>query len=144
MPAIRSLSAQMALGFTTLVFACVGSSSRQCTNDLIARIPSPDARYDAVVFQRDCGATTGFSTQVSILRSRDSLPSDSSGNVFVADTDHGKAPAGPGGGPSVDVRWTSPDSLEIRRDPRTRVFRTLDRLGSVHVTHVPRLPSGGA
>ena len=111
---------------------------------MIVRIPSPDTRYDAVVFQRDCGATTGFSTEVSVLRSRDSLPSDSGGNVFVADTDHGKAPAGPGGGPGVDVRWISPDTLEIRRDPRTRVFRTATNLGGVHVIHVSNPPGGGA
>jgi hypothetical protein len=30
-------------------------------------MPSPDGRRDAVMFQRDCGATTGFSTQISIL-----------------------------------------------------------------------------
>ena len=144
MPAIRSLVARVSLALTTPVFACVGSSGQQCANTVIARIPSPDARYDAIVFERDCGATTGFSTQVSILLSRDSLPSDSGGNVFVADTDDGKAPAGPGGGPSVNVRWTSPDSLEIRRDSRTRVFRSADRLGSVHVIHVSSPRGGGA
>ena len=144
MPATRAATPLVSLALSTLIFACGGSSDQRCENEVIARIPSPDTRYDAVVFQRDCGATTGLSTQVSVLQSRDSLPSDSAGNVFVADTDHGKAPAGPRGGPNVNVRWISPDTLEIRRDPRTRVFRTPDSLAGVHVIHVSNPPGGGA
>jgi hypothetical protein len=38
-----------------------------CGNKLIAQSLSGDKDYKAVMFQRDCGATTGFSTQFSIL-----------------------------------------------------------------------------
>src|SRR5688572_11020252 len=77
-------------------------ASGMCRNEVLAELPAPDNRNRAVVFQRDCGATTGFSTQVSVLRGSRRLPNEG-GNVFVADSDHGQAPAGPGSGPAVEV-----------------------------------------
>ena len=92
-----------------------------CRNEQLANLASPDGRHRAVVFQRDCGATTGSSTQVSVLSAGATLP-DSAGNVFRADRNHGRAPAGRGGGPRVIARWITPDTLEVRYDARARVF----------------------
>ena len=61
--------------------ACGGD---MCKNAIQWRTASPDGRFEAVVFQRDCGATTGISTQVSIVSAGQSLP-DASGNVMVSD-----------------------------------------------------------
>jgi hypothetical protein len=106
-----------------------------CANDQLADRPSPNGRYHAVVFQRDCGATTGFSTQVSVLAAGDSLRNEG-GNAFVADDDHGAAPAGSGGGPAVSVRWLTPDTLEVRFHPRSRVFTREARVGAVAIHYV--------
>jgi hypothetical protein len=38
-----------------------------CGNEVLSQARSPDGLYEAVVFQRDCGAATGFSTQVSVI-----------------------------------------------------------------------------
>ena len=100
-----------------------------CVNEQLDAVASPDGTHRAVVFQRDCGATTGFSTQISVLAAGAALP-DSSGNVFSADTDHGRAPAGPGGGPRVSVRWITNDTLEIRYDARARVFTQAHQSGT--------------
>lgn len=101
-----------------------------CGNKVLASVPSPDGSVRAVVFQRDCGATTGFSTQVYILpRNARFLErpaffrSTQAGNVFVAD----KGGVGPakwkGGGPWVQVTWsTEPRSLVVRHDVHARVF----------------------
>jgi hypothetical protein len=130
------------LGFS---LAAVGTAcldlSGGCANDLLSEITSPGGDRRAVVFQRDCGATTGFSTQVSVLAVGSALP-DSGGNVFSADTDHGKAPAGPGGGPRVDVRWVTPQTLEVRYDGRARVFTHEPRYAGTEVRFVaePRAP----
>ena len=143
-PEIRVVAAMASLSLTILLLACVGSSDQRCANEVITRIASPDTRYDAVTFQRDCGATTGFSTHVSVLRSGDSPPADSGGNVLVADTDHGKAQVGPSGGPRVEVRWSGRDTLEIYCDRRARIFHLVDSIASVRVTHVSIPPGGGA
>jgi hypothetical protein len=91
-----------------------------CGNEVLQDVPSPDGRRHAVTFERDCGATTDFSTQVSVLTKARSIAGG--GNVFVVDSDHGKAAAGPGGGPNVTVRWVDARTLEIRYDSRSRIF----------------------
>jgi hypothetical protein len=73
-----------------------------CGNEELQTVTSPDRKRKAIVFQRDCGATAGFSTQISLLQADDKLPKEA-GNTFIADTDHGKAPAGTGGGPEVNL-----------------------------------------
>lgn len=93
-----------------------------CANDVIAEKVSPDGALKALVFQRDCGATTGFSTQVSVVPADDSAPSGS-GNVFIADRKHGAAPAGPGGGPWVALAWSTPRSLVVTHHPAARIFK---------------------
>lgn len=55
-----------------------------CGNEVFQEVLSPDGTYKAVVFQRDCGATTGFSTQVSILKASSQL-ANRAGNVFAID-----------------------------------------------------------
>lgn len=108
-----------------------------CNNDIITEMPSPSGTRKAVVFQRDCGATTGFSTQVSVLPAREELPPDG-GNVFVADDDHGQAPSGPGGGPAVEVVWLREERLLIRHHPLARVFRSEPSVGNVVVEYEQR------
>jgi len=80
------------------VSACVDP----CGNQVLAETPSPGGRFKAVVLQHDGGATTGFSTQVSLIPSGDKVVTRS-GNAFVADTNRGEAPSGPGGGLVVEV-----------------------------------------
>ena len=63
-----------------------------CRNEILGSHYSPTKQLKAVVFQRDCGATTGFSIQISIMPANIALPNEG-GNVFVADTDHGKSPS---------------------------------------------------
>jgi hypothetical protein len=75
-----------------------------------------------VVFQRDCGATTDFSTQISIVVKGKPL-SDTGGNVFVADSDGGKAPRAGWGGPPADIEWLGNRKLRVITHPDSRIFR---------------------
>jgi hypothetical protein len=93
-----------------------------CANQIIQKIPSPDKKLKAVVFQRDCGATTGFSTQVSVIKANDK-PSNAAGNVFSADTYHGKVSSGLIGGPTVEVVWQDPLQLQIKHPQNARIFK---------------------
>ena len=52
-----------------------------CGNYLHSESYSPNGELKAVTFQRDCGATTGFSTQISILNADDELENEM-GNIF--------------------------------------------------------------
>lgn len=53
-----------------------------CVNEIYSEVQSPGNKYKAVAFQRDCGATTGFSTQISILNLGDALENDS-GDIYI-------------------------------------------------------------
>ena len=103
-----------------------------CRNRLLARTPSPGRRLEAVVFERNCGAATASSTEVSILPSVDRsrptvLWSTQEGNVFAADKGGGHRTGSQVGGPWVQVEWTrgstTPETLLVRYDATARVWR---------------------
>ncbi len=100
------------------IFGC----ESMCANQILQEIPSPDKKFKAVVFQRDCGATTGFSTQVSIIKADDKL-SNAAGNVFSADTNYRKVSGGLVGGPTVEVVWKGPLQLYIMHPQNSRIFK---------------------
>lgn len=124
------LVAALVLAGTTVDVGCAG----MCGNDVISEAASPGGKARAVVFERDCGATTDFSTQVSVLPSGKQL-ADEGGNVFTADTDHGGAPAGAKGGPEVRIRWEDSRHLVVKHHSKARVFRAEPRVGDIEVRY---------
>ena len=38
-----------------------------CGNEIFQEKLEPNGRFKAVLFQRDCGSTTGFNTQISLV-----------------------------------------------------------------------------
>ncbi|WP_159888681.1 hypothetical protein [Paenibacillus puerhi] len=55
-----------------------------CGNEIVNEIPQPGGALKAVVFIRDCGATTRESYQVSIIRKGSNIDDTDTGNVFIA------------------------------------------------------------
>jgi hypothetical protein len=109
------------LSLVLLFGVCCGCVD-PCGNDEVDRVPSPDGKFEAAIFQRDCGATTDFSTQISILSKGGALPKKA-GNAWVADSNHGAAPTGKWGGPTVEVRWSTNRKLTVVRHPAARISR---------------------
>jgi hypothetical protein len=106
-----------------LIVLCGGCGScGMCRNYEVVRLKSPDGVLDAVLYQRDCGATTDFSTQVSIVISGRGLP-DAPANVFIADANHGVAPRASWGGPPATIAWQGNRDVIVRYHPASRVGR---------------------
>ncbi len=84
-----------------------------CGNYIHKTITSPEATLKAVIFQRDCGATTGFSTQISILSATEKLSNDS-GNIFSSD--------GHPDDSAPEVSWVSEDELSINKRDTVQVY----------------------
>jgi len=103
-----------------------------CANTEVARTPSPDGEMEAVLFERNCGATTDFTTQISIGKA--GAASRGSGTVFIADAGHGAAPAAAWKGPWAEASWTD-GGLLIRYDARARVFRHETEVEGVRITY---------
>jgi hypothetical protein len=83
----RSQDSRTTTGITWLaVIATFSIGCGLCRNEEQLRVKSPDGIAEAIIFQRDCGATTDFSTQVSVLPSGASL-NENGGNVFVGGAD---------------------------------------------------------
>ena len=104
------------------------SSSDMCADNFLSETPSPNRKLKAVLFQIDCGATTGFNSHVAIMPINNSLSNEPQGvfenrSFFATDTDHGKAPIGEGGGPEVRLKWASDTKLEIQYHELARVIR---------------------
>jgi len=58
----------VALIVALLAVSLAGCGSMDlCENEIVGRVASPNGAHDAIVFERDCGATTTWSTQVSIV-----------------------------------------------------------------------------
>lgn len=109
-------------------------TAASCDNELLSETVSPDHEYKAVVFVRNCGATSAYSTQVSVLKTGDFVGNDA-GNAFTSDGNHGIAADGPGGGPVVRAKWTARRNIMIEHDSDARVFHAEPVVGEVNVTY---------
>ena len=92
-----------------------------CGNDIGYEQLSPDGKTKAVAFERDCGATTGFSTQVSVLPSGKKLPNEA-GNIFAAD-----------GNLKIRLEWDANDKLLVRYPVSARVFFKKDSEAGISI-----------
>ena len=81
-----------------------------CSNTVVSNVTNSSGTLQAVVFDRNCGATTTESTQLSILKAGEKLP-DAPGNALVAK-----------GSAHVAIEWV--DTLRIRVvSPRVEFLR---------------------
>ena len=84
--------------------------SDMCGNRVITQTLSPGRDLNAVLFTRDCGATTATSYQVSVLNPWDFLSNADGGNVFVSYA-------------SPSIEWKGNRTLLIRRTTEAQIFQ---------------------
>jgi len=122
----QSIKALALVLFILTLAACLVLNP--CENKIIERISAPKDPWEAVVFERDCGATTSTSIQVSILPLGGRLPNDG-GNVFVADRITGNPKA------QVHVHWLSNRHVEVTYPAGARVFKSEAQIRHVRITY---------
>jgi hypothetical protein len=110
----------------------LGACSAACTEETVKVIHSPRGDHEARMFMRECGATTDFSTQVSI----DPWLWQWVGNVFVADAYNG-GKRGEWGGPWAEMAWIGPDHLLVTYDYKARVFDKQEVVNGIRITYRP-------
>ncbi len=111
------------------VLFLASACSNLCENDVVATTAAPDRSSLVVVFHRGCGATTGISTQISILEYGSRMP-DGSGNMFIAESPGREAPP-------VRVAWKGAHSLVIEYPARATVYLKEIMIRGVSVTYKP-------
>ena len=76
-----------------------------------------------MVFNRNCGATTGFNTQLSVLAKGEALPSEA-GNTFIAD-----------GSLALGLRWASESELVVTGHHGAKIFKQEKLANGVTVSY---------
>lgn len=93
-----------------LLIAALGGCGDSCENELAQTTISPSGLKQAVVFVRDCGATAGVSTQVSIVAGGVNVVG--AGNALVVE-----------GRPSIQVRWLTDSVVSLSGLGPGRIFK---------------------
>ena len=96
----------------------------QCNNKVLRVVPSPSGSSSAVIFVRGCGATTGYSLQLSLLDA--GREPEEKGNVLIVD-------GVPISAKAIDVAWRDRSTLAVRIPKGARVFLKNESIGTAHV-----------
>jgi hypothetical protein len=94
-----------------------------CENQISQTVVSPSGNLKAVVFSRNCGATTGFNRQVSVIPATAALPDDG-GNALILD---GSAP--------LQVQWRADSALYLTGHISARVFKQAKSVAGITISY---------
>lgn len=86
--------------FLVAYFTISGFSS--CENSVVKISASPDKKWKLVLFERSCGATTGFSSQILLLKIDEEINNES-GNIYISKGDS----------EGYSINWQSNTSVSI-------------------------------
>jgi len=95
----------------------------RCHDDVVHQEWAPDHRHVAAIAIRDCGATTGLSTQIVVSPHAIRAPIRNNEIAFVTDDSVG-----------VRFHWSSSDTLIIRVGAG-EIFRDSSAIGAVRVRY---------
>ncbi len=105
-----------------LVTIAITGCDNMCGSELLNSVSSPNGNKKAVSFVYDCGATTGFSTQVSILDVDDLITS--AGNIMTTD-----------GKNNLKLEWVSDKELLISNTKRLKIFKKERSFKNINVSY---------
>ena len=117
------------------LLGCLLAGGCECVDTVVTEVRSPDEKLKVVVFERSCGPTTGFSTQISVLPSDRSLPTDSAGNIFAADDNNHAVPVPNKGTMELKVIWESNSAISISYPSKAQVFLKKSNEDSVTIKY---------
>ncbi|MEM7792623.1 MAG: hypothetical protein AAF546_14555 [Verrucomicrobiota bacterium] len=106
-----------------ILILLLGGCYDLCENTVILEEKNQENGMKAVVFDRNCGATTSLSRQVSILKEEKELPNDA-GNIFTSS--HYS---------DVQIRWVDSTHLEITRIGTGKDFLMEESLQGIKISY---------
>ncbi len=109
----------MAVGALVALHGC----SDGCSNEVESVLAAPQGDRIAVVFNRNCGATTGVNTQLSVLP-RSAATTNQAGNALIAD---GTVP--------LKLRWKSDSELVVSGHQGAKLFKQAHLANGVTVSY---------
>jgi hypothetical protein len=120
-----------------LILGAIGSSSvwylikalpDMCDSNIAVELNADNQLHRATVFEYSCGATTGFTAHVSVLKPHQKLLDESS--IFVAGNavDHD-------GKPQIRIQWLDNSTLKIQYPEQAKAIRKESQVGSLQVQY---------
>lgn len=106
-----------------------------CGNQIVSETYSPNKKYKAVIFVRDCGATTGYSTQVAIFEHDSQLSNSMWGNVLIASDDYYGEHSNDFGGLDVRAIWKDNQNVTLIFDHKADVDIKETELDGITIKH---------
>lgn len=94
-----------------------------CTVNEQARLASPNAQFDLVVFSRDCGTTTGANTQGALIPLSEAIPDDAASFVSV------------GAAADLAPRWDGFGNIELTLPAGAEVYRQDTTVAGISVIY---------
>jgi hypothetical protein len=101
----------------------------RCEDNATIEAVSPGGRYVATVFERNCGATTDYSTNVSLREAKEASDTSSQTPIFTVT-----------GQPAIALQWSTETTLTVVV-PETETFKKLDVWRDVRVAY--QAPAAG-
>ncbi len=123
----------LSITFLGVALLSVSCGINPCADVKEESIASPDGKFTATLFVRNCGATTPYITHVSVVRNtwlpRDAFNMDN--NIVFSIKNK----------PAVELRWESGDSLLIRytRVEGVQPSKLAKQWGQVAITATPTM-----
>lgn len=106
-----------------------------CGNQVVSEYFSPNRKNKVIVFVRDCGATTGFWTNASIVNRSHRIREDETSNAVTID-DHETGPdTNRLGGGEVLVKWISNDTVVFRINEAAKLLKKEHKVGGVTIIY---------
>lgn len=123
---MRSAAAAVAI---VLAMMGGGAACGMCGNTFIAEHLSPDSAHEVIIFQRHCGATTGYTTHVLLsetLPERGVTPLGT-GNVLIVDDNAASV--------DLKVRWIDTKTVELSHR-KTRIDTRRPEVYGIEIRYV--------
>lgn len=127
---IVGATAYVGLGVILLLTRMFFDSLFPCGDTVLSNIKSPDGLYSATLYERNCGATTGFSTLITVSNAGQmATPDDDDHVVFIASVP-----------PVLRLRWESSTVLSIASPdgapiPAREIFRQQKNWNRVQILY---------
>ncbi len=108
-----------------------------CTTAVFAQVPSPRGWRTAVVYEIDCGATTGFSRQVVIIPTpeRRTDSDDLPRGFFAVSLGSGVDSRLSMRDSLIHLQWLSEKQLDIAYPAGSRLIRSAGRSDGIDITY---------
>jgi hypothetical protein len=119
------------LGVLLVCWVLYALTGGMCDNHITQEVYSPNGEYKVVVYERNCGATTPYTTQISLLKSH-VLLGDHAGNLLGAE-----------GHPDwfeIEVEWQNDKQLRIEYDGELAPRYVKGRVRGIDVQYIENLP----